>query len=322
MGTGEDTVLNFSTDALAEHERLPMWREEFGRGIVRVDIEPVSDEPFRAEATLRSWPGLRTVSFAGSPMDFNRTKAMTAEGDDSVGMVVSLCELCTVSQRGRAVTLRRGDAFPILTAEPAILTGTKHIGMLFPRAVLAARVANIEDAASRAIPRETEALRLLTNYMRTLPHDLGRKTPRLRRAIVSHLTDLVALAMNPPRSIGETSLGAVTATRLEAILTCIERRYQEPDLSAMKIAHSQGISLRYFHRLIETTGISFTARVNELRLSCAFKLLTDSGASHLRISDIALQSGFSDVSHFNRLFIARYGDVPSAIRQRTHGAAR
>jgi hypothetical protein len=140
---------------------------------------------------------LRTVSFAGSPMSFNRTDAMVAKGDDSVGIVVSLCDVCTVSQRGKAVTLRRGDAFPILTAEPAILTGTKHIGMLFPRAALAARTANIEDSASRLIPRESEALRLLTTYMRFLPYDLGQKTPRLRRAIVNHLTDLAALAMTP-----------------------------------------------------------------------------------------------------------------------------
>jgi AraC-like DNA-binding protein len=79
--------------------------------------------------------------------------------------------------------------------------------------------------------------------------------------------------------------------------------------------------LRYFHRLIETTGTSFTARVNELRLHCAYRHLTDPRASHQRISDIALQSGFSDISHFNRLFVARFGDVSGAIRRGAHGAA-
>ena len=162
MNTGEGTILTFSTDRLAEHKRLPMWRERFGREIVRVDIEPMSNKSFRAEATLRSWPGLRTVSMVGSPMSFNRTKALAAEGDNSIGMVVNLCDAATVSQRGKVGAMRRGDAFPILTAEPAILTGTKHIGMLFPRALLAARVPDVDDAASRIIPRENEALRRLT----------------------------------------------------------------------------------------------------------------------------------------------------------------
>jgi AraC-like DNA-binding protein len=33
-----------------------------------------------------------------------------------------------------------------------------------------------------------------------------------------------------------------------------------------------------------------------------------------RICDIALQAGFSDISHFNRLFRARFGDTPSGVR--------
>jgi hypothetical protein len=36
--------VRFSTDDLPEREQLPRWREEFGRGLVRVDIEPLSSE--------------------------------------------------------------------------------------------------------------------------------------------------------------------------------------------------------------------------------------------------------------------------------------
>jgi AraC-like DNA-binding protein len=33
-----------------------------------------------------------------------------------------------------------------------------------------------------------------------------------------------------------------------------------------------------------------------------------------RIIDVALAAGFSDISQFNRLFRARFGDTPSAVR--------
>jgi len=33
-----------------------------------------------------------------------------------------------------------------------------------------------------------------------------------------------------------------------------------------------------------------------------------------RISDVALQVGFSDISHFNRLFRSRFGDTPRGVR--------
>ena len=43
-------------------------------------------------------------------------------------------------------------------------------------------------------------------------------------------------------------------------------------------------------------------------------LLTAQRGSNVRISDIALQSGFSDISYFNRLFRSRFGDTPSGVR--------
>jgi hypothetical protein len=42
----------FTTDLLPEQHRLPIWREEFGRTLVRVGIEPLTDEPIQAMATL------------------------------------------------------------------------------------------------------------------------------------------------------------------------------------------------------------------------------------------------------------------------------
>jgi AraC-like DNA-binding protein len=81
----------------------------------------------------------------------------------------------------------------------------------------------------------------------------------------------------------------------------------------VKLARMQRVSPRYLQRLMETTGTPFTARVNELRLQHAFALLAQGDSRH--VSDIALQAGFSDISHFNRLFRARFGDTPSGIRR-------
>jgi len=45
-----------------------------------------------------------------------------------------------------------------------------------------------------------------------------------------------------------------------------------------------------------------------------FALLTNEQHGKRRISDIALEAGFSDISHFNRLFRARFGDTPRGVR--------
>jgi hypothetical protein len=95
------TQLQFSTRGLPERDRLPMWREEFGRSMLHLDIDPLSDLPFHAEATLRVLPELRMVRCRGSAVRFRRTPAMVGNSEDSIGLVVSLGRSGTASQCGR-----------------------------------------------------------------------------------------------------------------------------------------------------------------------------------------------------------------------------
>jgi AraC-like DNA-binding protein len=290
-----------------------MWREEWQR-LVRLDIAPVSDRPFEAEATIRALPGLGTLAFAGSAARFRRTRAMITDGDDAVGLIVNLDEGCTGSQRGRNAETGPGEAFAVLNDAPAEVTHAdgSYFTLLVPRAALAARLKHVEDATLRRIPQDTEALRLLNSYMSLVRDELMLATPKLRRTVVKHVYDLMALALGPPRRLGETGLSAVAAARLRAALAHLATNFQDPELSLASVAQSQGISPRYLQRLLETAETSFTERLHELRLQRALALLLE--ADRRRISDIALDSGFSDISHFNRLFRARFGDTPSGVR--------
>jgi AraC-like DNA-binding protein len=109
---------------------------------------------------------------------------------------------------------------------------------------------------------------------------------------------------------------ALRGPRTEVPARDLRRRRleQEPGLTAAAVARSQGVSPRYLQRLLETSGTTFTQRVTELRLQRAFTLLNEASDGAGRIIDVALAAGFSDISQFNRLFRARFGDTPSAVR--------
>jgi AraC-like DNA-binding protein len=314
-GTADFASLRFSTRALPERDRIPMWREEFGRGVVRVDIEPLSDVPFHAEAILRRVPGLRTIACTGAAAAFQRTPALAADGDDSVTLFVNVGTRALASQRGQDVVLAAGDAVPIFHGEPAVVTSLgSYFAAVVPHSALASRVRNFDDLAMRLIPRRTEALRLLMSYVNLTSKKAALAPPELRDAVATHVHELAALAITTQGALGERSLSAVAAARLDAALDQIAESFDAPGLSVGIVARKQGISPRDLQRLIETTGTSFTARVNELRLQKAFTLLTQACDSGRCVSDIALQSGFSDVSHFNRLFRSRFADTPSGVR--------
>jgi AraC-like DNA-binding protein len=159
-----------------------------------------------------------------------------------------------------------------------------------------------------------DAMQLLRGYIRSLQRSgltaFGNDPTIVRR----HIIDLMVLAAPPHQSVGESNLRAVAAAQLHAIFDHIGSHFSDPELSVSKVAQSMRISTRYLQRLLKTSGTSFTAHVTELRLQHAFMLLTAQDLSDVRICDVALRAGFSDISHFNRLFRFRFGDTPKGVR--------
>ena len=104
------------------------------------------------------------------------------------------------------------------------------------------------------------------------------------------------------------------AARLAAILREIERRSGDPNLSAVTIALTLGVTPRYVHLLLEESGKSFTHHVLEQRFEKAAALLRIHSWRHRKIADIAAEVGFTDLSYFNRAFRRHYGATPSEVR--------
>jgi transcriptional regulator GlxA family with amidase domain len=110
--------------------------------------------------------------------------------------------------------------------------------------------------------------------------------------------------------------------RRSAVLAEIARRFCDPEFDLTVAARDLGLSRRYIQRLLEGTGKSFTDHVLECRLQRVRAMLIDSRYQHMPIIDIALASGFSDVSHFNHMFRYRFGETPSNVRAAAVGASK
>jgi AraC-like DNA-binding protein len=140
-------------------------------------------------------------------------------------------------------------------------------------------------------------------------------SPASAQLFGNHLVDLVGLALVRQDYTGKLEARAgVRAARLAAVLRTISQQSTDHGLNAGTIAAQIGITPRYVHLLLEETGLSFTQHVLETRLAQAAALLRDPRRNGSRIADVALESGFADISHFNRAFRRRFGDTPSGFR--------
>ena len=66
--------------------------------------------------------------------------------------------------------------------------------------------------------------------------------------------------------------------------------------------------------MFEAEGTTFTQYVLAQRLARAHGLLADPRLRAEKITALALDCGFGDVSYFNRAFRRRYGVAPSDVR--------
>src|SRR5215471_9908076 len=234
------TTLRFSTDDLPERERLSVLREVFGRAIIKADFQPLGDH-VRAQAWIRAMPGLGVWISAFSPvLRASRDRALMADGNDDVALSISREGRAVISHLGRELTRREGDAVLVSGADALSSTlapASRHLCLKLNRKVLAAMVPGLEDAFMRLVPRESEALRLLKSYVNILKDDHPLATPELRRAVVTHVYDLVALALGPTRDAVEVAKErGVRAARLRAIKADVSAEPGDPDLNIGAIA--------------------------------------------------------------------------------------
>lgn len=86
----------------------------------------------------------------------------------------------------------------------------------------------------------------------------------------------------------------------------------EEDLSLGEVARHAAISPFYLcKKFKEVTGLNFTDYVSRVRVEKAKQLLGD---PNQRVSEIAYQTGFQSLSHFNRCFKRITGQSPTACR--------
>jgi AraC-like DNA-binding protein len=309
-----------------ERERPTLLRECFARAGGHCDFQALSDAPFHVDLAIHGLPGL--VMIAGSLHGSRRRGAreVAAEMRDDVALTVGLKGSHHVEQRNRAIVLGEGEAtFTSCTDVSTIRhSGTSEMLVLrFPKAALAPLVAGPDDRMIRRIPRELPALRLLRSYVAVAWDEQADAGPDLQRSLVMHVYDLIAAMMGATRDVAALAQergGA--AARLHAIKRDIARHLAWSGLSVGALAARHGCTPRFLQRMFETDGTTFTAYVLAQRLARAHDVLKDPSRRAEKITAVALDCGFGDVSYFNRVFRRRYGTAPSDVRaQAQHGVA-
>ena len=183
------------------------------------------------------------------------------------------------------------------------------------RSALTALVRHPERAAGRpAHPDGLGASALLRGYLRAFAANRAALPSRVLQTFGLHVVDLVASIVGITRDgAAQAEIGGIKAARLREILSAIASRACDADFAVETASSQLAVTSRYVNRLLEETGHTFSEHVVEQRLRHAWRLLADPECQ-LKIANVAFDSGFNDLSHFNRAFRRRFGETPTSVR--------
>jgi AraC-like DNA-binding protein len=308
----------FSTADFNQREATTAFQELFGRAVMHMNVTPLSEQ-FQAEAKISWWSGFGAIYASATASKHNNTRELIVSDDVAFGWVTTGGNGCWhASQSGREVELGRGDGLLMDNGELGAVTlpsDFEYVVFSIPRSLLKPLVPDLETRFARRVPAGTNELQWLSRYLLLAQDGKLLAKPELQNVFTRHVVDLLALCLGTSRdaTVLAKSRG-VRAARLHAIKQDIQRALHMHDLSVRLIAKSHGVTPRYVQALFDEDGTTFTHFVLERRLERVHQVLADEARWALPISTIAYESGFTDLSNFNRAFRQRFGLTPTDVR--------
>jgi len=318
---GGGTIVRFSSADFPERSQAVMWSEMVRRHIVSLETQFLGKPGF-PNAVGMALPGLGVVTYiAQHQATTRRTRRLLADGNDNLRLLIlrRSTTAATAAQFGREVAVDPGNAVVLLNSEQNSISFPSRrprvLVLNLRQEGLRPLLRDFDTILARPIPKQLDALRLLSNYIDGVIGGPALSSADVARLVVTQIYDLAALTMGATREAAEIAKGrGLRVARMSAMKVDITEKLASPNLSVEEVAKRQGVSSRYVQMLFEQEGTTFSQYVISQRLLRAHRMLTDPRFADRSITSLAFDAGFGDLSYFNRAFRRCYGGTPSEIR--------
>jgi AraC family transcriptional activator of tynA and feaB len=316
----------WSTGAVPPKRQFTYWREMICEAFLDLTPESRLRDGFRGKVTQQSLGQLDLAQIDSQAQRVRRTVAdITRSPKAGHYANLQVRGVCLTTQDGRTTVQHPGDIVVVDTARPFAFEFSddfQQLSLHIPGQLLQAQLEQPIRTATR-IATITGVGAAVRHALHAIDqgHDLA---PAAAARLAVHTCGLLAVALDRP--LDRPVPAAVGVRRhgrlLDAALDDIDEHLADDDLCPTVTAGRLGISVRLLHQVFTGHVRTFTSEVRRRRVEQAHRDLRDPARAALRITDIAADAGFADVTHFHRAFRDRYGDTPAQVRRAAGVATR
>ncbi len=309
------SAVQFSPELFAVEHRFAAWADALrglGLRLINATTEGMSVFGTITAATSAAGTRLGRINCGGQ-----RLMARMAETGD-VWLLLSLDGTLRVERPDVVEMLSAGDlAFGTMEAATTLDGGaaSRLVFLCLARTTTSLGLgAPPLPAFARLSPR-TAIVRVFSAMLAGAADAIEHLEPSELTPIEHAAARFLAAALAGEAAIEPAGLAGPRQRGFQRICRIIEQRLDDAGLNLPRLAHEQGVSLRYLQKLFEDAGERFGHYVRVRRLEHCSVDLADPAHAGESVGMIGFRWGFTDAAHFSRAFREHFGVSPRAYRR-------
>jgi AraC-like DNA-binding protein len=314
------SIDRLSTTGLPASQRLAFWKDIFAdaeRGVA-IEAEP---DAFQGAFTKLTAGEFEITSVKSTPL-ISRSRARICSEERRFSLQLVHSGQCRMLHAGTEIIIETGDMIVVDAEKPYELMFKRPVQGLvlsLPWARFSEYAEVLEALAGRPINLNGGPAAVLSGFVRSAWDHLaersdGEEWPQSASEVIWDLLTSI-LQDDCAAQVG----GTRTDDLRQRAAALVNHKLFDPEFRSLAMAEELGVSARYLQRVFAEAGTTPACFLLARRLDAAAARLRHANSPG-RITDIALECGFSDLSYFSRAFRRRFGVTARAYRLRP-GAA-
>ncbi|KTB82966.1 helix-turn-helix domain-containing protein [Pseudomonas syringae pv. syringae] len=301
----------FPAEPLRPEDRFDAWQEVVSSTYGLVASQPLNEAPFDGRLNVRGQGSVTFTRIQSSPLHYRRLQ-QDRESDHFL-LTLSLCPDALVVQNDRESRQGAGDIVLYDSAQPYACRypeGDDQIVLTVPRKLLLQHIPSAERLVCRTLDGRSALGRVASVVLTEAWNAEGLSEPLSERLNAS-LLDVLSTAFDSV--FGDTDIRRQShqMQQLQRIKQFLLNNLPDTGLTAENIALATHVSPRTLNRLFAREGTTAIRWLWQQRLSACHDALLKRHVH--RVSDAALNFGFTNLSHFSRAFKNAYGIPPQQL---------
>lgn len=305
-----------STADIPEHERAPIWREWLWQRFDGLETDMHGAMEFNGAMQTFSAGPVSMTKLSADAHRVVRSATMARKSNGRFLKIVAPWSGCAVvEQNGRRAEIGPGEWSIYDTGREYEISNPSvvdHLIVMLPDERFADRSLRLADLMARPVAAGGGIGRLALEAMRTTFSEIPSLSLRSVQGasdLISHLVFLTLLDLAGQ----ETALSQLASLRSRA-QAYIQRHLRDPELMVTSVAAAMNCSRRHLYNAFSDDPDTLAGYILRERVQACVQEIRDPQNARRTITDIAVNWGFTNMSHFSRVFRESTGVTPSEYR--------